>query len=652
MKLSQPLLEALCSSGQITAQIAQDLQKSFNAGDHRSVLEDLTRLVAAEGGLTSFQVQAIRENRIGELALGNYLLLAPIGRGGMGEVFRARHRRMDRVVALKVVRGDIGLSEECLRRFQREVKAAARLSHPNIVTAYDADEVGGRHFLVMEYVDGRDLGQLVSHLRPLSVPEAVECVLQVAAGLSYAHQQGVIHRDLKPSNLLVDREGRVKILDLGLARLEDAVSPSISGAARLTASGLIMGTVDYMAPEQAVDSRSVDRRADIYSLGCTLFFLLTGRPVFPRDSLAERLMAHRQDPAPSLCLTRRNVPEKLDRIFQQMMAKSPAERFDSASAVVAALQAAGLAATRAAEPLAARVMESASRAETHGAGSAESPEDRLPPLIAPVHPPAPWASRRRRAPIAIATAVLTAVALLMVVAGAVLWWPGRPGSREAPVPARPATAKTAAKAEDAGSPAPRANVAPADGGLERRSALRVLQLRGSLEVYLGTEKRAVSSSEELPRERFQIAQVGLGDSPVRDEDLKDLQALTRVEEMALWNTAISDAGLAHLEGLKTLRALYLNGTAVHGPGLERLTSLQRLELNGTPVDDAGLRHLATLRQLECLYLNGTSISDAGLKTLHSLANLKELHLEQTRVTPEGVARVRSALPACRVQAGS
>lgn len=287
--------------------------------------------------------------------------------------------------------------------------------------------------------------------------------------------------------------------------------------------------------------------------------------------------------------------------------------------------------------------ESASRAETPAAASAEGSEDRLPPVVEPVRPPAPLAVRPRRVPIAVVTAGLVAAASLAVVAGAIMWRAGGLGNRDSPVPPGRANAKPSEGTRDADSPVPVVSVVPSavgEGDLERRAALRVLQAGGSLELHVGEEKRSVAAQENLPLERFQIAQIALGDRPVSDQNLNGLQGLARVEELALWNTAVSDAGLKHLDGLTTLRALYLTGTAVQGPGLERLTGLKRLELNGTPIDDAGLRHVAPLRQLECLYLEGTQVSDAGLETLRSLTNLKELHLEQTQVTPEGVTRLR------------
>ncbi|HEY5311762.1 MAG TPA: serine/threonine-protein kinase, partial [Pirellulales bacterium] len=302
------------------------------------------------GKLTKYQAAAIYQEKLDALVLGNYVIIDKLGAGGMGQVFRARHRKMDRVVALKLLPKKALSSPDAVERFHREVKAAARLVHSHIVTALDADAGGGTHFLVMEYIEGHDLSALVKKEGPLPVSKAVTYTLQAARGLEHAHAENVIHRDVKPSNLLVDKRGTVKILDMGLARFSDLPDSAnvvdTSGANQLTQAGNIMGTVDYMAPEQAVDTRQADERADIYSLGCALCYLLTGRPPFEGDTMMARLVAHRDAPIPSLRKLRPDVPAALESLFQHMLAKRPEDRPQTMTEIIATLET--IAGTRAA----------------------------------------------------------------------------------------------------------------------------------------------------------------------------------------------------------------------------------------------------------------------------------------------------------------
>jgi serine/threonine protein kinase len=295
--------------------------------------------LARRGRLTSYQAEALRNRPSKPLLLSNYLLLEQIGSGGMGRVFKALHQRMERVVALKLLHERSLGSAEAVERFHREVKAAARLHHPHIVTAFDADEDHGLHFLVMEYVDGPDLGKLV-HQGPLPLEKALAYVAQAARGLEYAHAEGVVHRDIKPANLLLSSKGAIKILDLGIARLAAAMDPAgASTHPELTQAGAILGTVDFMAPEQAIDSKTADHRADIYSLGCTLYFLLTGSAPFEGKNVIEKIVAHRECEVPSLAARRPDAPPALNELVRWMMAKSPENRVPTMAEAAQALEA-------------------------------------------------------------------------------------------------------------------------------------------------------------------------------------------------------------------------------------------------------------------------------------------------------------------------
>lgn len=263
--------------------------------------------------------------------LGDYRILSRLGSGGMGAVYRAVHERMGREVALKVLKPEIQNNEALRQRFDREVRAAAKLSHPNVVTALDARSYEGVHFLVTELVEGSDLDHHVRQHGPLSVVQAMDVLHQAASGLAYAHSQGVIHRDIKPANLLLSREGVVKILDMGLARLE--TDDTNRGESGLTDTGVVMGTAAYMPPEQARDTRRADARSDIYSLGCTLHFLLTGRPVYAGVSQVDTILSHVNQPIPSLRQIDARIPVSLDALFQSMIAKEPAARIQTAAEV-------------------------------------------------------------------------------------------------------------------------------------------------------------------------------------------------------------------------------------------------------------------------------------------------------------------------------
>ncbi len=270
-------------------------------------------------------------------ALGEYQLLAKLGRGGMGTVYKAIHTKLDRVVALKVLSRSRSDDEKAIARFEREMKAIGRLDHPHIVRAHDAREIEGKPVLIMEYVEGLDLGKLVRRLGPLPVANACELARQAALGLQYAHENGLVHRDVKPSNLMLTPEGEVKVLDLGLARfhLEHADGEEVTG------TGQAMGTADYMAPEQASDSHAVDIRADIYSLGCTLYKLLTGRAPFAgpeyRGSF-EKMTAHVQEPVPPIRELDPEIPEELAAVLDRMLAKEPDERFATPQQVADVLE--------------------------------------------------------------------------------------------------------------------------------------------------------------------------------------------------------------------------------------------------------------------------------------------------------------------------
>ncbi len=277
-----------------------------------------------------------------------YRIVELLGTGGMGDVYKAEHRLMNRLVALKLIKHELVKHPQAVQRFRREVQAAARLSHPNIVTAHDAEQAGDVHFLVMEYVDGTDLAEMVGQRGRLPVAEACRHIRQAAEGLQAAHELQMAHRDIKPHNLMVTPDGQVKILDFGLASFTSEAAVDVSNqqqceqrtdasSPRLTSFGSTMGTPDYISPEQARDARTADIRSDIYSLGCSLHFLLSGEPPFPNGSVLEKVKAHLEEQPRPLGELRDELPSGLQSVLGRMLAKDAAERFQTPAEVAAAL---------------------------------------------------------------------------------------------------------------------------------------------------------------------------------------------------------------------------------------------------------------------------------------------------------------------------
>lgn len=334
----QEFLKNLAESGLLSNDDLRALRDRWSERDGTEDAKPLADDLVENDKLTPYQAEIIYQGRQHELLIGrNYIIEDLIGRGGMGKVFRARHRRMRRTVALKVLSSLTRGDKEATNRFYQEVVVAATLNHRNIVQAYDADESDGVHFLVMEYVRGNDLQQIVQREGPLAVGQAVNCIIQAAEGLAHAHKQGVVHRDIKPANLLFSSEGLVKILDMGLARIHNPLSDPAAKQASLTMPGSIMGTVDFMGPEQAADTTKADERSDVYSLGCTLFYVLIGRPVYEGATAMIKLIAHRESPIPSLCELREDVSPELDTVFRKMVAKQPEDRYQTMQEVVRCL---------------------------------------------------------------------------------------------------------------------------------------------------------------------------------------------------------------------------------------------------------------------------------------------------------------------------
>jgi serine/threonine protein kinase/Leucine-rich repeat (LRR) protein len=589
--------------------------------------QDLARELKRRGWLTDYQAERLSRGRDAELVLGPYVLLERLGQGGMGQVFKARQRPssdsgwrlMDgeapdrasppppegRLVALKIILQDYVEDPLVLRRFAREARAAAGLEHPNVVRAFDAGRIDDVHFFTMEYVEGTDLAALVEQRGPLPVAEACEYARQAALGLQHAFERGLVHRDVKPHNLLLTaRDHVVKLLDLGLARQENVEQLTL-----LTTDGSMLGTPDYVAPEQARNSHEADIRADIYSLGCTLYFLLTGQPPFVGGSLTEKLLRHLLDVPAPLQRLRADAPAAVTAVVNRLMAKRAADRYSTPAEAAAALAAA-----------AASLPPEDSGQRTEGgqprppvSGSTPDPFAlttalaRVPDLPAPADGP-----RRRRWPWALGG---LGVGCLALIVWCVLPRGGSPadGGRAAPKKAPPETTheptapETAEQAADA----------------------------------LGRLGASIVRDEGRPGRP--VVEAILSDRPIGDADLVHLEALPELQTLDLASTRVSDAGLARLQGLKQLRKLVLRQTAIGDAGLAHLSglsNLRELDLNGARVSDAGLAHLQGLTQLEWLTLRDTAVGDAGLERLEGLTRLVALDLHGAGVSDAGLAHLQ------------
>lgn len=307
----------------------ESLKQEWQETADESVKTDVDaflQFLVDKGAITPWHMENLLSGKYKGFFLGSYKLLKHIGAGGMSSVYLGEHVMMGRQVAIKILpRSRVSSDTSYLQRFMQEAQAAASLNHPNIVTAYDIDNENGIYYFVMEYVDGKDLNGIVKTDGPLDYAVAADYICQAAGGLAHAHERGLIHRDMKPANLLVDPNGTVKILDMGLALFSESDRASLT----LAYDENVLGTADYLAPEQARNSHTVDARADIYSLGCTLYFLLTGHPPFTEGTLPQRILAHQQKNPPEITVDRPDCPADLIAICKKMMMKKADQRQQS-----------------------------------------------------------------------------------------------------------------------------------------------------------------------------------------------------------------------------------------------------------------------------------------------------------------------------------
>ena len=306
---------------------------------HHQNVESFTQDLIESKLLTKFQAEQILAGKGDSLTFGKYIIQEKLGAGGMGQVYKAYHPEVAKLVAIKVILPQGKFDTESIKRFEREVKASEKLVHPNIIAVLDSGRINDQLFMVMELIQGKDLFELINEKGKLAIKEAVAYIIQAARALEHAHANGVIHRDVKPANLIADSQGLLKIVDMGLAKINAGENEDI--VSMLTTNTAIMGSADFMSPEQTVSTKNVDTRTDIYSLGASFYFLLTAKVMYPQKTVFSKLISHRQAPISSLKLMRPDVSQKLDDVYTKMVAKKVEDRYQSMTKLILDLESLG-----------------------------------------------------------------------------------------------------------------------------------------------------------------------------------------------------------------------------------------------------------------------------------------------------------------------
>jgi serine/threonine protein kinase len=656
--------------------------------------EQLARRLVRMGWLTKWQALTLLEGRC-QFFIGRYKLLELIGSGGMGAVFKAIRPDIGRVVAVKVLKPKSLKKSTGLPRFLREIESAASLDHPNIVRAYDADEVNGTYLLVMEYIEGRDLKNYITSDQPMTLPWICECIRQAALGLQHAADQGMVHRDIKPANLMVCQTDSqihpiVKILDFGLARFVSETEED----GGLTRVGQAVGTPDYIAPEQAQNSKSADIRADIYSLGCTFFEMLTGQIPFPVDNLTEKLLQRVYHEAPRVRSLRPEISQEIDEIVAQMLRRNPAERYQTPAELAAALLPHSLMGqarprgTSATNPSVDQNSEWNLAAEDYqkflvnledDAGASDSSRTvTVPGRQSSANISGSRKSFLRRRGLAVAgftTGLLLLLGWYLLSTPRGSPRPGGAGSSSRPPSARDSQRKTTTSSKqtapsfladllEAGvilltettRQTPGATSWPLAGPdntprfvLEVEfpwdlpsDPARVLGVRAQLSPLVTNETlQTLTRLPNLESASFH------GCSKLNDSSLVELGKLHSLQELSLVDLPISDRGLADLKALKQLRSLTLTRNRLNGSGLSSLAGLHKLTflaLDFNRLNSSAFQQLAQLKSLQNLSLNGVSVGLADLRRLAQLPSLKVLSLGSTGLSSQSLSELRSILP--------
>ncbi len=608
---------------QIERMPACDKTSVMNAGEsarHVSQADSNDTVLASEMGL-----------------LGPYRVLEFLAKGGMGAVYKAEHARLEMIVAIKVLCDRLSRDPEAVARFGREMKAVGKINQRNVVRAYDAGEHDGRLYLAMEFIDGRNLDQIVKSRGQLPIAAACEVVRQALVGMHCAHGHGLVHRDLKPSNLMVNRDGEVKVLDLGLARL---LTPTANDV--LTSEFQVMGTADFMAPEQAMNARGAGLSTDIYSLGCTLYALLCGRPPFSGakyDSSFAKLMAHHQEPPAPVITLRPEVPVGLSAVVDKALSKSQHDRYSTAAEFADALQpyVAGADLVSLATGAGEFPKSESGSVDRHSDGvGADGSATATPSAVTGPNPDA-MTSRRP-----LGTWAWLAVPLGLIVVGGLL--------SVIAAQNRAASRPVAVEEGLTDQPPDTASVEPSsvrvfrpDAQHERRAAEWAVTQGAIVTIGCLDREYQVVQSEELPAEDFQIWGIQFT-KPIAENDPEFtlLCELVRLDRLHFIDPELTDALVDQLIQIPRLRFLTLRYETVLAKNLDRLARckhFQELKIEGS-VSDEEVAGVFQLTNTDMLALESPKITDKSLIELRKMDSLTGLSLLFTRISDEGLEHLR------------
>lgn len=633
--------------------------------------------------LTEWQARQLLAGK-SKLYLGKYKLMDVLGQGGMGAVLKAESTTLRRTVALKVMATDLHDDGVARARFEREIAFSANMNHPNIVRAIDADQIGKRFFLVMEYFAGKDLKAVVKERGQVSVEFACECIRQTALGLQHAFENGIVHRDIKPSNLLVAKDPKtghplIKILDLGLARVSNQSEVGADGKADfeaangdVTRTGQIMGSPDYMSPEQAMSSNSVDIRADIYALGVTLFQLLCNELPYSGDNVMEKLLERINKDAPPVSVYRPEIPPVLVHIVAKMLHRDPAQRFQTPAEVAAVLEAFAADPDSLEMPAEAEPQTQALDLPTLDAKADETLSVFVGDLgneAVVVTEPATSSRlairRRKKNVMPLVISLGTAFTMIGIVLFVLSQNSGPPAQKEPTKASRKnKTEKTSTKTADSNSsnseepgrdivalPPPPSFAAISNTGDKFTDWARNSAVEVRIETSAG--ESILKATDSLPAGDFTI--VGLNLSGVQIFTAEDLKTLTEGESIRHLNISgsrLKDSQLTKVVRLNRLRFLDIGNTLVTDSGLEQLLrcrDLATLRLCYDSVGDKGMALLTQLESLNSLDLEGTNVTDSAIESLRTMKQLTRLNLKYTSISEEIVEKLRSELPNCTIE---